>query len=422
MGGSTSGTAVAAGSRPSPDAGGAVIEAPRRRKAASRIGTAARTVDLAVTAVATAVGIILLFDRPVEGGEGAYRDSGALAIALMLATTFPLAVHRRFAVPAAAVSVSASSIAGAAYGFSLPLLVSLYLVGAAAYRTGLRAEIALGLFTITTLVGAFVADAPDGVGFQNLVAIASAGALPAVLGHAMRTQRAHADAMAERARSLQELRDIEIRRAADQERMRIAREVHDLVGHFLAGITLRARAARKRIGVDSDCVAASEALAEIDDLASNALAETRQAMRAFLAHDGVGDHPRAPTLDDLDALLARLQSDDVRLRLCREHSDVIVAAEFQACAYRIAQEALSNVVRHAAPAHATVTVRICDGILTIDVHDDGRRGAGPRTDGIGLMSMRDRARQVGGSLYAGPEPRGGWRVHARLPLRSGAVT
>jgi signal transduction histidine kinase len=390
-----------------------------RYDAGRRRWMAARTMDVAAAAVAAGVGVVFLFDRPVRDGEVSHRSPGALGVALVLATTLPLVLHRRFAVPAAVVSVSASSLAGAiGFGFSLPLLVSLYLTGAAAYRTGWRTEIALGLFTIAALLAAFVADSPAGLGFQNVLALASAGALPAVLGHAMRTQRAHADAMTERARSLLELREIETRRAADQERMRVAREVHDLVGHFLAGITLQARAARKRIGADPE--AARNALAEIDELASKALAETRQAVRAI--RDRAVGHPPTLMLDDLDALVARLQSDDVDLRLRREPSEVIVPAELQTCAYRIAQEALSNVVRHAAPASATVTVGTSGGVLTIDVCDDGRAAGCITGGGIGLQGMRDRAWQAGGSLEAGPAPDGGWRVLARLPLRSGTST
>jgi signal transduction histidine kinase len=105
----------------------------------------------------------------------------------------------------------------------------------------------------------------------------------------------------------------------------------------------------------------------------------------------------------------------VRLQLAGDASRVPVVV--QASAYRIVQEALSNVVKHARPASAVVTVAVEDGALDLDVRDDGHRLPADDGQGHGLRGMRERAAQYGGSVDAGPDPAGGWRVHARLPLR-----
>jgi signal transduction histidine kinase len=114
--------------------------------------------------------------------------------------------------------------------------------------------------------------------------------------------------------------------------------------------------------------------------------------------------------------VARLHDEELEVRLRREGDAAAVPAFVQASAYRIVQEALNNVVKHARPAHAVVTVATRpDGMVEIDVRDDGRRVPTDDGRGHGVRGMRERAAQHGGSLEAGPDPDGGWRVHALLP-------
>ena len=115
--------------------------------------------------------------------------------------------------------------------------------------------------------------------------------------------------------------------------------------------------------------------------------------------------------------MARLaEDDDLRVHLRREGDASGVPAIVQASAYRIIQEALSNVVKHARPATAVVTVAIADGTLELDVRDDGRRAPADDGHGHGLIGMRERAAQYGGTVDAGPDPAGGWHVLARVPV------
>ena len=190
--------------------------------------------------------------------------------------------------------------------------------------------------------------------------------------------------------------------------MRIAREVHDVVGHSLVGIALQARAARRRL--EREPARAAEAIDEIDKLATSALAETRQAVGVIRAEMG----PQ-PTLKQLDELVAHLQTPDMQVRLERDAGDVPVLV--QSTAYRIVQEALSNVAKYARPATATVSVRRTGDALAVEVRDNGSgNGARGVGGGHGLQGMRERAELCGGTLDAGPASDGGWVVSARLPI------
>jgi signal transduction histidine kinase len=216
---------------------------------------------------------------------------------------------------------------------------------------------------------------------------------------------------------LEALRAVEAREAVAQDRVRIARDVHDVVGHALAGIALQARAGRRLVDRDSERTA--DALREIDELATRALGETREAIGRIRVPGQPAELRPQPRLEDLDDLVSRLDEDgDLEVRLSRSGDIAGVADVVQASAYRIVQEALSNVVKHARPARAVVEVVAHDGAVEIEVLDDGRRAPADDGRGHGVRGMRERAAQHGGTLEAGPRGNagGGWRVHARLPL------
>jgi signal transduction histidine kinase len=200
--------------------------------------------------------------------------------------------------------------------------------------------------------------------------------------------------------------------AVAEDRMRIAREVHDVVGHSLVGIALHARAARRR--VDRDPALALASIDEIDALAASALADTRRAVGVI--RGGEAELAPQPTLDQLDELVGRLEAPDVHVELERDDGDGVPVL-VQSTAFRIVQEALSNVVKHARPATAVVTVRRAGDALAVEVRDDGAARAA-NGGGHGLQGMRERAELCGGTLEAGPAPEGGWRVSARLPIGS----
>lgn len=198
-----------------------------------------------------------------------------------------------------------------------------------------------------------------------------------------------------------------------EERLRIAREIHDVIAHAMVAINVQAGVAAHLLRRDPDH--AEAALRDIKDASGAALSDLRATLGVLRdAHAGA-PLTSAATLSDLDRLTAGLRAAGVAV-----HLDVgelpVVAAPVHAAGYRIVQEALTNVLRHADATSVTVSVRAgTAGAVDIDVVDDGTAGGAPGGGGHGLHGMRERASALGGSVESGPMPAGGWRVHARLP-------
>jgi signal transduction histidine kinase len=222
---------------------------------------------------------------------------------------------------------------------------------------------------------------------------------------------------ATRARRLREqAREQETARRVAEERLRIAREVHDVVGHGLATIALRAGVAGHVRATDPDEVDA--ALAAIRDTAKQSLGELGALLGVLRAEEGVGDE-RAP-VPDLSAvpqLVERLRDAGMRVELDVEQPPRPVPDVVGAAGYRIVQEALTNVARHAgAGASARVRLEQTNGTIEVEITDDGRGAPAGARDGGGLAGMRERATALGGRFEAGTAPGGGgFRVWASLP-------
>jgi signal transduction histidine kinase len=201
------------------------------------------------------------------------------------------------------------------------------------------------------------------------------------------------------------------------ERLRIARELHDVLSHSLASISLQAGVGLHL--VDRQPEQAREALRTIRKASSDALAQARAALA--VVRDAGGDAPAtAPGLADLDALAASVRATGLRVDLDAElDGEPVIAEATGAIAYRVVQEALTNVMRHAGPgAHARARIGRARDWLEIEVTDDGAGVAADGDPGHGLRGMAERVGAAGGELRAGPAPGGGFAVHARLPLRS----
>ena len=210
------------------------------------------------------------------------------------------------------------------------------------------------------------------------------------------------------------VREEEARRRLGEERLRIARDVHDVVAHAMVAINVQAGVAAHRI--DSDPEQALHALREIKAASGEALADLRAALGVLRDGDGAAAIGPTAALRDLDELAAGLRAAGVRVEF--DVNDVTaVPAAVQAASYRIVQEALTNVLRHANASAARVSVTREDGALRVEVRDDGvgagARGAGG--SGNGVRGMRERAAALSGTLESGPADPRGWRVLARLP-------
>ena len=199
---------------------------------------------------------------------------------------------------------------------------------------------------------------------------------------------------------------------AAAERARIARELHDIVAHHISVMVLQAAGAR------ASGRAADAALEKIERSGREALAETRRLLGVLHdAGDGTGLAPQ-PGLGQLPALADRVRAAGLPVSLELRGAHETVPAAVAVSAYRIVQEALTNVLKHAGPARAGITVSVTSGAVTIEVADDGTGSPPGMTpaSGQGLTGMRERAAVFGGTLVAGPRPDGGFAVRAQLPL------
>jgi signal transduction histidine kinase len=227
-----------------------------------------------------------------------------------------------------------------------------------------------------------------------------------------------------RRESEREIREQERRRYAYEERLRIARDVHDVVGHSLAVITMQAGVALHLLDKERAEQARPDRVADsleaIKKTSREALAELRTTLEVFRSDSDEARSP-SPGLARLDALVDGLRSAGREVTVVRNGSnDQGLSAAVDQAAFRIIQESLTNVVRHAGTAHATVRVSREDGMLIIEVSDDGAASSIP-LDGNGIRGMRERARAVGGTLSVLVREPSGLLVRADLPLLAGDV-
>ncbi len=214
-------------------------------------------------------------------------------------------------------------------------------------------------------------------------------------------------------------RSAALERQAEQataaERARIAREMHDIVAHHLSVIVLQAAGAR------ASGRPAGATLEKIENSARQALSETRRLLGVLRDPDEEAGLAPQPGIGDLGALAASVQAAGLPVHLVIDGDLAALPATVDVSVYRIVQEALTNVLRHAGPARADVTIGCGQDAVTIEVTDDGTAEPGQQTpaDGHGLAGMRERAAVFGGELDAGPRPGGGYAVRARLPLGDG---
>jgi signal transduction histidine kinase len=222
----------------------------------------------------------------------------------------------------------------------------------------------------------------------------------------------------QRAAEARQAREREARRRADEERLRIARELHDVLAHNISLINVQSGVALHLI--DDQPEQARSALSAINQASADALREVRSVLGVLRGNREQA--PLAPTvgLGQLDELVSRAAAAGVEVALRVGGDRRPLPASVDLAAFRIVQESLTNVVRHAGASAATVELTYGDGELQIQIDDDGR-GTGLASDdgsGSGIAGMRERAAALGGEFEAGPLSDGGFRVRARLPIRS----
>jgi signal transduction histidine kinase len=346
-------------------------------------------------------------------GQQQRHPLDGVAIVLLVAGPAALWLRRRYPVPvlAAVVAVTLSYLLiGYPYG---PVVLSLVAALVISVVEGHR--LAAWLAGLAVYAGHF------GIGYlldrtptPTAAAALGVGAWLTVILVLAEVARVRRDNLVEAERA----REQEARRRASEERLRIARELHDVLAHDISLINVQAGVALHLI--DERPEQARTALAAIKQASKDALGELRSVL-GVLRQDG--DAPRrdpAPGLDQLDELVSRSAAAGIPVHTTIEGTARPLPAGVGLAAFRIAQEALTNVARHAGHASATVRVSYRERDILVEVLDDGRGATAPvpalRGGGNGIAGMRERAAALGGELQAGPRPEGGFRVLARLPL------
>jgi signal transduction histidine kinase len=216
----------------------------------------------------------------------------------------------------------------------------------------------------------------------------------------------------ERVRALIAAREEKARAALREERLRIARDLHDVLAHAISVIVLQARGARHALPDPPE--EARDAIAAIERTASQALAEMRRLLTVLRDDDAVALAPQ-PSLAQIEHLAAEVRAAGLPVELQVEGPARELPTGADLCAYRIVQEALTNTLKHAGTATARVVVRYRADALEVEVGDTGEGGNGDLV-GLGIAGMRERVAMFGGILESGPGPDGGYLVKARLPL------
>jgi len=358
--------------------------------------------------------------KPPGAGPGDFlvRSSpGPLAYILVAGAFLPLALRRRFPL---AVLAFTTFVAAVYQVLHLPPsispfapLIALYTVGTLKDRRTLL--IAAALTTFVTLAASLPAWGTATFWAEALRIVSTAG-VAAALGDATRNRRAYVAEVEQRASEAERTREEEAARRVNEERLRIARELHDVTAHSLSIIAVQSGAAAHVI--DSDPAAARTALEAIRHTSKAALDELRAMLGVLRAPDEAGA-PLGPTpgLGRIGELVAPLQAAGhaVTAEIDEDLGDVPAVVEFSA--YRIIQESLTNVVRHAGSCEVRLVLRREGDTLAIAVDDDGcGEPSAPVAYGHGIEGMRERVTALGGVFEVGPRAEGGFHVGARLPL------
>ena len=388
-----------------------------------RWATRERTVDgrRAPTVVDWLVTLALVVVGLLEIASGLFPGPNAVAGAFFVASTLPVAFRRLAPLQAITISVLVSVPYVLAYGAgnslasAVTLLLLVYSVGRHLVGRRLLAGTAMGLLMIVELgIGGRL------VVFEDWVYVLLIYGAALVFGAALRVQTERSIELAVAADRAQREQEATAQTAVNEERARIARELHDVVAHNVGLMVLQAGGARSVLGTDPERTRA--ALAQVEETGRQTLAEMRHLVGILRVDESATRHP-LPRLERLPALVDEARAAGLTVDLEVEGRVVELPAGLELAAYRIIQEALTNVRKHAPAARAQVLLSYEPDRLRIMVADDGGSSGAvgdttrtPSDPGHGLIGMRERVQLYDGRMQAGSLPGGGFRVEATLPL------
>jgi signal transduction histidine kinase len=366
-----------------------------------------------VLAVALAAFIAMAIHFGARYHHQGYRHLDAAAFPLLIITTGPLAWRRRYPVAVLAV-IFGATLAYFMRNYPegpiwLPLIIAFFTAAVRGHRLVADITAAAGFALFPWLDYLLRNGQPPSITF--LAGLAAWLLLLLGTAEIARIRR-------ERATEAARIEEEATLRRASEERLRIARELHDAIGHHLSLINVQSGVA---LHLNEDLPEqARNSFAAIKQASKEALSELRSVLSVLRQEDEQAPRSPTPTLARLEDLVAQAAAAGIEVRTESGGDPRPVPFSVDIAAFRIVQEALTNVTRHAGPATATVRISYQEHDLTVQVDDDGR-GSPPHAappDGNGIRGMRERAAALGGDLLAGPRPGGGFRVRARLPLNS----
>lgn len=363
-------------------------------------------------AAAVAIGGVLLVGA-LSGPGGA----GPLVYVTVLLGATGVSTCRRFPL-SALVPVTASMLGYVALVEATPqaafgVLGAVYFAARAGLRAAAVAASVLFLAVFLTLDLSATTQAPAREVVQKSALLTGWFVAANVLGVVSRQRRAYLSQVEQRAVEAERTREEVALRRAGEERLRIARELHDSLTHRISIIKLQAgvavHLARKRGQQEP------ESLLAIQDASGAAMRELRATLDV-LRHGGADTGGEGAGLDQLDELLEQARATGLMAKVTISGQHRVLPAQVERAAYRVVQEALTNVARHAAADSVNVHLGYGDETLTVRVEDDGNAAEADTAPGFGLTGMRERVTALGGSLEAAPRLGGGFRVVAELPL------
>ena len=358
--------------------------------------------------LAIAVFLAALFVTEAPDGDLTVRPAPLGAVAVYAVAAGALYWRRRRPLAALAVVLPAMAVSAALGYEDLSGIAIILLYGLARYVGSDRLALAgIGAVTVVVVVAGLAGGQPA----ADVWLPVSAALLAWSVGRWVRLRGLHA-AASEREHAA------DVRRAAAEERARIARELHDVVAHQVSLMTVQAGAAK--IVLDRDPDRARTAMQEVENVGRVALGELRHLLDVLRPDRGADRLGPQPGLTDLPGLVRRMAEAGLDVSLTMDGAPVRLPAPVDLSAFRIVQEALTNVLRHAGPGTPTdVRISAVTDRVTIEVLDRGPRITTVPAAGHGIAGMRERATLLGGRLDAAPHPQGGFQVVASLPTGAG---